>query len=151
MVLIILTKDRSVITILSSAKMVATCGMNCTYCYAHHKEKKPCLGCRLSDEGKPEHCRKCKIKDCAAQKQVQFCSKCDDYPCLLIKRLDKSYRTRYNISLINNMKVIDEKGIKYYLTFEQERLKCPECHGVLSLHHKKCSECGKISDVYKLE
>jgi len=132
-------------------KMIAFCGMNCTYCYAHHKKKKPCLGCRLSDEGKPEHCRKCKIKGCANERAVLFCFDCFDYPCVLIKRLDKSYRTRYSESLINNMKVINEKGMDYYLRFENERLKCPECGGILNIHHKKCSECSKIFEVYELK
>jgi len=132
-------------------KMIAVCGMNCAYCYAHHKKKKPCLGCRQSDEGKPEHCRKCKIKDCANNMRASLCSECSDYPCVLIKRLDKSYRTRYNESLVNNMKVITEKGIEYYLKFEKERLKCPECGGILNIHHKKCSECGKIFEVVDLK
>ncbi len=134
-----------------SEKMVAACGMNCTYCYAHHKKKKPCQGCRLSDEGKPEHCRKCKIKDCTSEKQIHFCSECLEYPCILIKRLDKSYRSRYNESLVNNMKVIGKKGMEYYLAFEMERLKCPECNGILNLHHKKCSDCGKIFQVAELK
>lgn len=132
-------------------KMIATCGMNCSYCYAHLKKKKPCLGCRLSDEGKPEHCRKCKIKDCANDKKKLFCSDCSEYPCVLIKRLDKSYRTRYNESLINNMKVINEKGFNYYINYEKDRLKCPDCGGALSIHHKKCSDCGQVFEVHKLE
>lgn len=124
--------------------MLAYCGMNCTYCYAHLKKKKPCPGCRLSDEGKPEHCRKCKIKDCATEKSLLLCSECAVYPCVLIKRLDKSYRTRYNESLIGTMRVIHEKGMDYYLKAEEERLTCPVCGGILSLHHKSCSECGKV-------
>lgn len=132
-------------------KMIAVCGMNCSYCYVNHKKKKSCPGCRLSDEGKPEHCRKCKIKDCANNKSVIFCSECSDYPCALIKRIDKSYKTRYNESLINNMKVIHEKGIDYYLSFEKERLKCPECSGVLNIHNKKCFGCEKIFEVVELK
>ena len=44
--------------------MFAPCGMNCLVCYKHCYHKKPCAGCLNSDMGKPEHCRKCKIKDC---------------------------------------------------------------------------------------
>jgi hypothetical protein len=111
--------------------------MYCAYCYAHHKKKKPCLGCRLSDEGKPEHCRKCIAKDCAKEKGVLFCYDCSDYPCVLIKRLDKSYRTRYNESLIGYMKVINEKGMDFYLRFEKERLKCPECRKIFEVSELK--------------
>lgn len=131
-------------------KMIAVCGINCSYCYVHLKKKKPCPGCRISDEGKPEHCRKCKMKECTAKKDVTFCSKCPDYPCILIKRLDKSYRTRYSESLINNFKVIDEKGMSHFLESEKKRLQCPECGGTLSIHHKKCADCGKIFKVSSL-
>jgi hypothetical protein len=129
--------------------MIAYCGINCTYCYVHHKKKKPCLGCRLNDEGKPEHCRKCKIKACAKERNILFCFGCSDYPCVLIKRLDKSYRTRYQESLISNMKIISEKGLDYYLKFEKERLTCPECSGILNIHQKKCAEGGKIFAIDK--
>lgn len=33
-------------------------------CYKHCYHKSPCAGCLNNDNGKPEHCRKCKIKDC---------------------------------------------------------------------------------------
>lgn len=46
------------------AIMFAPCGMNCKVCYKHCYHKKPCDGCLKSDRGKPEHCRRCKIKDC---------------------------------------------------------------------------------------
>lgn len=130
-------------------KMISPCGMNCTYCYAHLKRKKPCLGCRNSDDSKPEHCKKCKIKNCINEKQILSCCECSEYPCILIKRLDKSYRKRYKESLINNFKIINEKGIEYYLESEKDRLKCPECGGPLDIHHKRCAQCDKTFEVHK--
>ncbi|MDF2474136.1 MAG: hypothetical protein K0R21_1918 [Anaerocolumna sp.] len=44
--------------------MFAPCGMNCMVCYKHCYRKNSCAGCLNSDTEKPEHCRKCKIKDC---------------------------------------------------------------------------------------
>ncbi len=128
-------------------KYIAYCGMNCLYCYSYLKNTKPCPGCRIVNNNKPQHCRKCRIKDCAEEKNLYYCSECSDYPCVLIKRLDKSYRTRYNESLINILKIIREKGIDYYLDYEKKRLECPECGGILNIHHKKCSQCGKIFSV----
>lgn len=52
-----------------SSKMVAPCGMNCTYCYVHHKSKKPCSGCRMGDENKPSSCLKCKIEKVCEEKE----------------------------------------------------------------------------------
>ncbi|KGE70848.1 DUF3795 domain-containing protein [Spirochaeta lutea] len=132
-------------------RMIAPCGVNCTYCYSHLKKKKPCPGCRSEDVGKPGHCLVCKIKTCAQDVGVVVCSDCSRYPCTLIKRLDKSYRTRYNESLVLNMKVIHEKGLAYYLDFEKRRLRCPACGGVLSIHYKQCASCGTTVAVPGLE
>ena len=65
--------------------MFAPCGMNCKVCYKHCYHKKPCAGCLKSDQGKPEHCRKCKIKECIKDKRLTYCFECSDYPCKLIK------------------------------------------------------------------
>lgn len=70
--------------------MFAPCGMNCKVCYKHCYHKTPCAGCLNSDKGKPEHCRKCKIKDCIKDKGWSYCFECSDYPCKLIKNLEKA-------------------------------------------------------------
>lgn len=72
--------------------MFAPCGMNCKVCYKHCYHKKPCDGCLKSDRGKPEHCRRCKIKDCVKARDLSYCYACSDYPCKLIKNLEKSYK-----------------------------------------------------------
>lgn len=69
--------------------MFAPCGMNCMVCYKHCYHKKPCAGCLNGDTGKPEHCRKCKIKDCVCQKGLFYCFECFNFPCKLIKNLEK--------------------------------------------------------------
>ena len=56
--------------------MFAPCGMNCKVCYKHCYHEKPCDGCLNSDKGKPEHCRKCKIKDCIKEKSLSYCFEC---------------------------------------------------------------------------
>ena len=76
--------------------MFAPCGMNCKVCYKHCYHKKPCAGCLNSDKGKPEHCRKCKIKDCIQTKALSYCFECAEYPCKLIKNLEKSYKESYH-------------------------------------------------------
>ena len=79
--------------------MFAPCGMNCLVCYKHCYHKKTCAGCLNSDMGKPEHCRKCKIKECIKGKGQSYCFECPDYPCKLIKNLEKSYNKRYRQAL----------------------------------------------------
>ena len=56
-------------------EMFAPCGMNCMVCYKHcytKKTKQPCGGCMVESKGKPEHCRKCKIKDCVQSKGITY-------------------------------------------------------------------------------
>ncbi|RPI92516.1 MAG: DUF3795 domain-containing protein [Chloroflexi bacterium] len=126
-----------------STTLLAPCGMNCAVCYAHLRAKKPCPGCRGQDASKPEHCRKCKIKDCAISQEIDFCFECPAFPCATIKRLDKSYRQRYQVSLIDNAIRIKTVGARQYLIEEKEKWTCSRCGGVISLHDRLCSKCGK--------
>jgi hypothetical protein len=123
--------------------LIAPCGMNCAVCYVYLRKKKPCLGCRGQDEAKPDHCRQCKIKDCASGQGVDFCFNCPTFPCPVIKRLDKSYRQRYQISLIENALRLETIGARQYLIEEKEKWTCPACGGAISLHDRVCSECGR--------
>lgn len=121
--------------------MFAPCGMNCKVCYKHCYTKKPCDGCLKSDTSKPEHCRKCKIKDCVKEKGLTYCYECIDYPCKQIKSLEKSYNTRYGVSLIENSQFVKETDLSTFMKQQKERYTCPKCGGVISIHDFKCSEC----------
>jgi hypothetical protein len=123
--------------------LLAPCGMNCGVCYVYLRKKKPCLGCRGEDLAKPDHCRKCNIKTCAAERGVALCVDCADFPCVIIKRLDKSYRLRYQVSLIDNARRLKAVGAPQFLSEEKDGWTCAACGGVISLHDGVCSECGK--------
>lgn len=125
------------------AAMFAPCGMNCMVCYKHCYHKKPCAGCLNSDQGKPEHCRKCKIKDCVRERALRYCFECEDYPCKRIKSLEKSYNTRYHASLMENSRRVRELGLEAFMAQQKQLFTCPDCGGVISLHDAECSECGR--------
>ena len=122
-------------------KLFAPCGMNCMVCYKHCYHKKPCAGCLYCDDGKPEHCRKCGIKDCAAEKGHSYCFECREYPCKHIKRLEKSYNTRYGASLMENSVMVKELGLEAFMELQHDRFTCPICGGVISVHDAECSDC----------
>lgn len=125
--------------------MLAPCGMNCAVCYKHvgaKKHAKPCEGCLKGDVGKTERCRTCKIKTCAGEKGLTRCFECTDFPCQRIKNLDKSYRKRYNTSLVENGLTAKEKGVENFLASDKEKWTCLDCGGAFSLHDGICSECG---------
>jgi hypothetical protein len=83
--------------------MLAPCGVNCMTCYKHLAKKNSCCGCKSQGKNISKHCGGCKIRNCAANiKQAEHCFNCNDYPCDLIKRLNKSYTQRYKIDLIKN-------------------------------------------------
>jgi hypothetical protein len=121
--------------------MFAPCGMNCMVCYKHCYHKNPCAGCLNSDEGKPQHCRKCKIKDCVREKDVSYCYECSEYPCKQIKNLEKSYNTRYGASLIDNSNFVKEHGFSEFMIQQKETFTCPACGGIISIHDSECSDC----------
>lgn len=130
--------------------MFAPCGMNCTACYKHCYHKKPCAGCLQSDDGKPEHCRKCKIKDCVKDKALQYCFECSEYLCKRLKCLEKSYRKRYGASLQENSLFVKENDLAEFIEQQKQKYTCPECGGIISLHDLECSECGKRSECVKM-
>jgi hypothetical protein len=123
--------------------LIAPCGINCGVCYVYLREKKACLGCRGTDADKPGHCLKCRIKTCAVGKGFVFCVDCVDYPCALVKRMDKSYRTRYQVSLIEMALRLKAVGAEQFIIDEWKKWLCNTCGGVVSMHDRLCSECGE--------
>ena len=121
--------------------MFAPCGMNCVVCYKHCYHKKPCAGCLNTDTGKPEHCRKCRIKDCIRNSGFSYCFECSDYPCKLITNLEKSYNKRYQASLMKNSEYMRQYGLEAFAQQQEKKYTCSKCGGIISIHDRECSEC----------
>ncbi|MBC5706417.1 DUF3795 domain-containing protein [Hungatella sp. L12] len=127
------------------SQMFAPCGMNCMVCFTHCSTKKACGGCLGNDESKPGHCRTCLRKNCAAERELSYCYECSDFPCRRIRDLDRSYRKRYGVSLIEQSLFVKENGMELFLRNERKRYTCTACGGVISLHDHQCSECGRVT------
>lgn len=123
------------------AALFAPCGMNCLVCYKHCFHKRPCEGCWKGEGGKPEHCRRCKMKACVQEKGLTYCYECLDFPCKAIKNLEKSYQTRYGASLMENSLYVKTHSLPAFMASQKQRFTCPVCSGVISLHDAVCSEC----------
>jgi rubrerythrin len=65
-------------------------------------------------------------------------------PCENLDRLDRRYRKRYNMSMVENLKDLKEKGMKKFLRVQEKKYGCPECGDVISVHDGKCYACGHI-------
>ncbi len=124
---------------------VAPCGINCEVCKAYLRERNKCPGCRGEDTNKPVTRVRCKIKTCEVFKdgELKFCFECEDLPCQSLESLDKRYRTRYNISPVENLEYIKNIGIERFLENEKLKWTCSECGGTISVHTGHCFNCGK--------
>ncbi|MBN2088305.1 DUF3795 domain-containing protein, partial [candidate division KSB1 bacterium] len=83
------------------------------------------------------------IKQCAREKGHLHCYHCEEFPCKRISNLEKSYRKRYQVSLLEHSRLVQAHGLEAFFQREKLRWSCTECQGVISLHDQECSECGK--------
>ena len=129
-------------------ELIAPCGMNCRLCWAYIRDKNTCPGCRGTnklDGSIPKHCRTCKIRNCEEinRGKRKYCLvSCDRFPCARLKQLDKRYRTKYGMSMIENLRMINESGIRHFIRNEKKKWICPECGEMMSVHKPTCLSCG---------
>jgi len=136
-------------TIQIKPELIAPCGMDCSICRAYLREKNKCPGCRAKNVDKSKHCITCAINNCPELKKrkMRFCSsKCDDFPCDKLDNLDKRYKTKYSMSMIENLDNIRTSGIKKFIINEEKRWTCSKCGGTICVHSGCCSDCGKIRE-----
>jgi hypothetical protein len=126
-----------------SKKLIAICGMDCHLCLAYKREKNGCLGCREKIGLRLDFCNRCKIRNCekAVNGKLLFCFTCESYPCKKIKHIDKRYRTKYRMSMIENFELIKRSGIRKLLINEEEKWACPKCGHILCVHRPHCLYC----------
>lgn len=130
-------------------KLIAPCGMNCCLCIAYQfKEKdlnkqgfqrKYCAGCIPRGENCTHMADHCEL---LGKGSIRFCFDCEAFPCKRLISLDKRYRTKYHMSMIENLEYIKEHGIEKYLEKEDGKWRCPECGEVICCHNGLCLNCN---------
>jgi hypothetical protein len=129
-----------------SAELIAPCGMNCRLCMAYQREKNRCKGCR-SDSCIAYKTRSgCIIKNCPViqNNDSGLCYECDKFPCQRLKQLDKRYRTKYHMSMIENLENIKKHGLDAFLQQEAKRWACSECGSIVCVHKEACPKCKSV-------
>ncbi|MFA7664345.1 MAG: DUF3795 domain-containing protein [Clostridia bacterium] len=135
-------------------ELIAPCGMNCSLCYAYQFKEKDlnkqgfhrayCPGC--ISRGK--HClymgKQCNL---LSKGLIRFCFECKEFPCKKLKSLDKRYRTKYHMSMIENLLCIRDEGIDGFLEQQRNKWKCLECNDFICCHFGLCLSC----DIEKLK
>jgi hypothetical protein len=104
--------------------LIAPCGMNCSLCVAFLRDKNTCPGCRNITEDTSKYRLNCIIKNCDQLKKNnwKYCSdKCENFPCKRLKDLDKRYRNKYQMSMIENLENIKKLGIRKFIEKEKKR------------------------------
>ena len=126
------------------ATLIAPCGMNCGVCIAHLRLINQCMGCNAAGADAAKHCLVCHIKNCDEIRAAgrRFCFECASFPCARLRQLDKRYRTKYRMSMIENLESIRELGLRRFVGLEKERWRCAECGGVVCVHKEACVYCG---------
>lgn len=126
--------------------LIAPCGMNCGICMAYLREKNVCKGCWSKIGYKAKTCTNCIIKNCELLNKTEskFCYDCEKYPCLRLKQLDKRYRTKYKMSMIENLENIKKIGLLKFIQNENARWACKKCGSTICVHRKICFKCGTI-------
>lgn len=126
-------------------ELIAPCGMDCAICLGHLREKNRCPGCRKMDEGWSNSRVRCTIRNCSVlrEKKMKYCSdSCYNYPCKRLRSLDKRYRTKYGMSMIENLENIKKSGIRDFVRNEKTRWRCSRCGRVICVHRDSCLGCG---------
>lgn len=128
--------------------LIAPCGMNCAICKAYlaYKHDTP------RQRGKVFHCAGCRPRSknsfikrkCTklTNNPAQFCYECEALPCESVDRVDRRYRQRYGMSLVENLKMIKAKGMDSFLQSQSEKYSCPTCGDVVCVHDGKCYSWG---------
>lgn len=129
-------------------QLIAPCGMNCRLCISYqamhydlNKEgfkKKYCPGC--IPRGKnctfmAGHCTK------LSRGEVRFCFACEQFPCKRLKALDKRYRDNYQMSMIDNLRAIQTRGMQAFLDEQEQSWSCPTCQEIRCCHNGLCLKC----------
>lgn len=124
--------------------LIAPCGMNCALCREYMRDDNSCPGCRNDHDPVSRYRATCRIKNCAVIKDggVKFCFACAKYPCDRLKRLDKRYRTKYGMSMIENLDNIKRSGVREFVRQEKLRWACPECGETICVHQAECISCS---------
>ena len=134
---------------MKKAELIAPCGMNCGLCFSYLAMKndlnkqgfrrKYCAGCLPRGKNCTFMSKQCSL---LGKGLVRFCHECGAFPCSRLKALDKRYRSKYHMSMVENLRFIKEHGMERFLEKEEAKWHCPECGGVICCHNGLCLNCG---------
>jgi len=96
---------------------VPPCGVFCGGCPTFTREKNPCPGAEIS-----QRCKNigCGYFICCAEKNIDFCHGCDQYPCRRFKTFARNWQ-KYGQDFLENQLLLKEKGTDCFLQYWNEK------------------------------
>jgi len=138
-------------------RLAAVCGLFCPACtlYIATTEDAPrlamlaqrigiveeeikCYGCHSNKRG--PYCQTCVMVACAAEKGIDFCGQCDDYPCDPLASFQAE--APHRLELWDDLKRINEVGHDEWFKEKTEYYACGQCHTINSAYDMQCRACG---------
>ena len=128
---------------MKTKNLIAPCGMNCALCQAYQGKGLKFFGC--GNMSKRKSCHNCFIFNC--KNKTEFCFEYKNYPCIRLKKLDKRYKTKYNMSMLENLDFIKNNGLSDVLQYQNKKYKCDKCGYLKTVHQQYCLHC--FNDINK--
>ena len=139
-------------------KTSAVCGLLCNSCTIHIATKEnntellsriaerlqlsfeeiQCNGCRSNILS--FHCKTCYFKECSKNKNIDFCSDCNEYPCSDLKEFQS--KMPHRVELFQSLDRIKEIGWEKWYVEIFERHSCTECGEINGWYELVCNHCG---------
>ncbi len=97
-----------------------------------------CEGCRTSKRN--TYCNNCFMFKCAAEKGIDFCALCNEFPCPQLKEFQTKFPHR--LELWKDAQKIKTEGYKKWFLDSIENYTCKQCGTINSGWDIKCRKCG---------
>ena len=66
------------------------------------------------------------------------------HPCKRLKALDKRYRTRYHMSMLENLAFLQANGLEEFVRQQDEKYRCARCGKLRTVHQEYCIHCATL-------
>lgn len=101
-------------------------------------EETQCKGCRSNVLS--SHCKTCFFRECAENKNIEFCSECNEYQCSKLKEFQ--LKMPHRVDLFQSLDRIKEIGREKWYIEIFERHSCTECGEINGWYELVCRHCG---------
>lgn len=117
------------------------CGLFCGACGATD-----CDGCLIDNID--DWVRQCKFRNCAKERNVDFCCHCGGYPCDEIHEFMND-KWPHHWTIKPNLEYIKNNGVDKWLRAQRQQWSCNRCGAETVWYQKNCS-CGQKLNSFEL-